>query len=63
MSWVAAMVHTYDLPLAATIDVTYDVGRNIQRNVPGLDAASVEMGVGGGWYTGLLTGLILGTKV
>lgn len=61
IAWTTTMMAEYDLPLAATMDVGEQLARITVSNAPTrFDRQSVEVGVGAGYFTGLLMGLDMG---
>lgn len=64
MAWIAAMAERYDLDVDTLLDAPEDITRNVVTNTRGMsfDAASIQLGVGAAYFTGLLVGLKAGSE-
>lgn len=60
VAWIAGLASTYDLAIDPLMTVPEDIARNVTANMEGIPLAPkqcVELGIGAGFFTGLLIGL------
>lgn len=60
IAWLTGLSAEYDLPMAALLDAPSPILDATVRNAKGFDSNAIGVGVGAGFYSGLLMGLDMG---